>query len=831
MVEGTLTTEIAGPSHIIKRPRLTKILDESEARIILLCAPAGYGKTTLAREWVATRAEPVFWYSGGPAMADVAALAVDLAQLFAEKHDAELIDRIQFQAARGNKAGALAATLSEVSPPPRSILVIDDYQYVSESKEAEAMLGEMHRYGSFRWLITSRSAPEWIQPRQLVYGEAIELKAEELAFTDDEAAAVLPDAGVVLPQARGWPAVIRLAALSRTGNQSAPLDAPALYEFFASDLYEHADAALQDALLSLAAGADADPDIARAILAPHSEQLMAAAAAQGFTTEDPSTGISLHPLLRRFLLQRLRDRGPVEYAPLVARIVKGLSAASLWDACLSTLSEFPEPQLVTQCVEAALPPLLDRGRTTTVAQWITLADACGCANAPAIWLARAELALRDGNGQQAKHLAEHTAVLATSTPLAARAHLVAARGAHISEDPQGVFRNTQCAEELSSEHNVRMLSVWLALIQAYELQDDRRMTLFERLREIAQPTADDHVRVASAHSYLAIETAGAFAAFEHLDAVTAFSDQVRDPMLVTSYLYLKAYSATVLARYDEALAFATRTRELSETYGIGFVSSYALLVAARAAVGMRRLRDAGRFLAELRKRTGGGGHVDGNAALVSCRLAITAGDLKRALSNVERDPLYDTSLALQGEHFAYRGLLYAATGERKLAETAFDDARSTSVYHDAQIMAGLGDAVLNLRHLALEAAEGVRDALERGFADLVVIACRAVPDLARQAAVNPAVARELSEVFARSRDLDLARYAGLKIPREHRKSSGLSPRECEVFELVVQGRTNPEIAKTLFISESTAKVHVRHILEKLGVHSRAEAAALRSLAD
>ena len=50
--EGTVTTQAAAQSYIIKRPRLTKLLDESEARIILLCAPAGYGKTTLAREWV-----------------------------------------------------------------------------------------------------------------------------------------------------------------------------------------------------------------------------------------------------------------------------------------------------------------------------------------------------------------------------------------------------------------------------------------------------------------------------------------------------------------------------------------------------------------------------------------------------------------------------------------------------------------------------------------------------------------------------------------------------------------------------------------------------------
>ena len=63
------------------------------------------------------------------------------------------------------------------------------------------------------------------------------------------------------------------------------------------------------------------------------------------------------------------------------------------------------------------------------------------------------------------------------------------------------------------------------------------------------------------------------------------------------------------------------------------------------------------------------------------------------------------------------------------------------------------------------------------------------------------------------------------MPRELRAAEPLSRREHEVYELIIQGRTNREIASTLFISESTAKVHVRHIFEKLGVHTRAEAAA------
>jgi DNA-binding NarL/FixJ family response regulator len=45
----------------------------------------------------------------------------------------------------------------------------------------------------------------------------------------------------------------------------------------------------------------------------------------------------------------------------------------------------------------------------------------------------------------------------------------------------------------------------------------------------------------------------------------------------------------------------------------------------------------------------------------------------------------------------------------------------------------------------------------------------------------------------------------------------------EVLGLIARGMRNAEIAKALFISQSTAKVHVRHILEKLGVRTRAEA--------
>jgi DNA-binding NarL/FixJ family response regulator len=76
-------------------------------------------------------------------------------------------------------------------------------------------------------------------------------------------------------------------------------------------------------------------------------------------------------------------------------------------------------------------------------------------------------------------------------------------------------------------------------------------------------------------------------------------------------------------------------------------------------------------------------------------------------------------------------------------------------------------------------------------------------------------------VLARRGRLDL----GVALPAK-RPLAGLTPRELEVLRLLVEGRSNRQIAEQLFISGKTASVHVTNLLSKLGVHSRLEAAAM-----
>ena len=84
-----------------------------------------------------------------------------------------------------------------------------------------------------------------------------------------------------------------------------------------------------------------------------------------------------------------------------------------------------------------------------------------------------------------------------------------------------------------------------------------------------------------------------------------------------------------------------------------------------------------------------------------------------------------------------------------------------------------------------------------------------------EALLAPAVTRSVIEEFARQRP------AVEPVPPP--AVTELTPREREVFELLVRGRSNPEICQRLVISEATAKTHVARILQKLGLRDRVQA--------
>jgi DNA-binding NarL/FixJ family response regulator len=111
-----------------------------------------------------------------------------------------------------------------------------------------------------------------------------------------------------------------------------------------------------------------------------------------------------------------------------------------------------------------------------------------------------------------------------------------------------------------------------------------------------------------------------------------------------------------------------------------------------------------------------------------------------------------------------------------------------------------------------------------GCAEGFIVACRSFPPLAPAMTANQ-LTEGLGPMLERANEVKLARQLGLSLsPEERQRAETLSVREREIHELLAQGLTNRQIARALFISEVTVKVHVRHIFDKLGVRSRVEAA-------
>ena len=277
MVE-TITPAVSPAlAHIIERPRLIARLEEGGgSRVSMFAAPAGYGKTTLARQWGDRQDCPVVWDRTNRASGDVALLAFQFDELFAS-----LVPELPREP---GKVAAIAAANPSPSPLGRAlvrtfgaitqdILVIVDEWEAAVTPESDELLSMIVDGIPVRYVITTRERPDWFGPRLKVYGEGLEIGVDELRMTDEEAAQVLEASGAVAGRARvmrtagGWPAVLGLAAMSgEVDFSSEGLLSHTLDEFLAQELLGATKPETQEALTLLAVSSIVDTRRAELLL-------------------------------------------------------------------------------------------------------------------------------------------------------------------------------------------------------------------------------------------------------------------------------------------------------------------------------------------------------------------------------------------------------------------------------------------------------------------------------------------------------------------------------------------------------------------------------------
>jgi len=229
-----LATKLHVPGPLpgfVPRGRLAHALGEGLARgRVLVCAPAGFGKTALLADWARGVGRPVAWLGldGGDS---------DPARFW--RYVVAALDRARPGLAGrvgppppGSLEGLVAALINELAAEPGQdevLLVLDDYHLIDSGPvhESVAFLME-HLPAGLAVVVSGRADPPLPLARLRARGHLAELRSADLRFTPEEAAALLagaagpglPDAAVAALVARteGWAAGLQLAGLSLRGH-------------------------------------------------------------------------------------------------------------------------------------------------------------------------------------------------------------------------------------------------------------------------------------------------------------------------------------------------------------------------------------------------------------------------------------------------------------------------------------------------------------------------------------------------------------------------------------------------------------------------------------
>ena len=820
--------------HIIKRPRLTRLLDEAEARVLLLVAPAGYGKTTLAREWVTARHRQPLWFrvrgEGIGVVTAAQGLANGIARIAPRAERAVL----EFTAASpepetrpDDLADLLGQEIDEW--PADSWLVIDEYEALGRDSPAERVVSRFIQRTAPRVLITSRERPSWVAPRQLLYGEALEVGRHALAMTIDEAAHVLRnapnEAAGIVALADGWPAVIGLAAFLPNMGQTEAAPVPEeLYDFLAQELYERLDATTKAQLPWLAVPGTFDRRLAHDMLgAETADAVIRDAFAAGFISVRDEAEFEIHPLARSFLQRKLIS--PPTDRDEARRRIRRLVEAGRWDDAFEALRRFQTAELLPELIRGSFDSMIVQGRLSTLAKWTDWADASAGADAPEISLVRAETALRRGDWRLAETLAASCVATSSDNRVIARALLCAGLAVNLLDEVARAKNYFARAAELDESPMVQRAALWGHFLASTVESDDGWQAALRRLEEARDPSPSHLVRVQQARMIGAVREGGIGLAASTGLATEPLLDHVRDPIVRSGFLNSLADILVMAGTYAEAERVANRELREAERFRLEFVLPNALATLAAAKCGEGRYT-ASLGLLDRAERTDqtADSFVRTNRVGLRVRVHLSVRNLEQALKSAAqlevgaRDDIHS-------EVCAVIGFAHALAGAEADARHYLDIARECTWFAGTRVFIAATEAALvahvdrsiDRRSIRTFASEVVRT----GHLDSAVCVLRASPLLTESLKASDSGGVLVLAARA-SKDRGLAVAAGIEASATPR-GFALSQREIEVLELVAQGLRNAQIAKRLVISDKTVKTHLQHIYEKLDVSSRTEA--------
>lgn len=863
------------PHSCVHRSRLVEELENGilHHKLILLSAPAGYGKTTLLADWAQTSQYPVVWLALDH---EDTTLARFLRYLLAgwEQIQPGVGDSSLALLLRGlepDTDAALRAFLNAASVMSNHLVfVLDDYHLIDDTAihEARTFLLD-HLPPTLHFALATRAQPPFPLARYRARQQLLELGVNDLQFALDETTQVLnhllqlnlSDDEVAALQTRleGWPAGLRLAALGQQSRSIAgeALDISGKHRFIADYLAEDVLASrpedqqrflLQTSLLDRLCASLCEAVIGEAGGQAMLERLVRENVFLG-PLDDHREWYRYHQVFAEFLQTELQRRHPDEVAPLHRRAAEWLIAHDLPEQAFHHAVQYDNPELVIQIFERNFSSMAVGGELTTIQRWLGDIPQEWHAADPVIDVAQAYTLLYGGEveaGMRLLNEVEHR-IREQRTEMRQRLALVravrcflACFQSHLAEAETYAY---QALPDLPQEDWYLRNGVYGSLGDTY-----RRSGRWEEAKQCYLKTLEfPRAPTFQAQSALAL---GALADLElrqgHLREAAAYwkralavIDDRRSwgnlPLSVIGWVYIRMgeilYEWNTLQEAHDYVAQGLECVELvGDPQGMvaGYLASTSLLLATKdTATAVERLEQV-RPLLEQRTFPDWLGRFE----RLQVESWLAEGKVTRALAWAD-DILENATSAREGGReegclAAARALI--AKGGVPSLERTLTLLRPLLQAAETEGREGIQIEALALRALACwrrgERASAMT-ALERSlrlaepegyvrlFADLGLPMARLLQE-ARKRNVLPEYVAHLLIAF--DGDYFLVPQGSESLPEP------LSQREREVLRLIAAGLTNREIAEALVIPSETVKKHTRAIYSKIGASNRTEAA-------
>jgi LuxR family maltose regulon positive regulatory protein len=831
-----------------------------DARLILVSAPAGFGKSTSLLQWARRRQEEgslVAWYAVDERDNDPTRFAAYLLGAFGvagvQLPVPDSDERIEVQETVTSLLNAAAQVEKRV------LLLLDDYHLISEPQVHDA-IRRLCEYmpANMRLAIGTRVDPPLPLARMRSRGEIAEVRMADLRFNAEEvrewcdtSLGWRPSRSSVEGLERtteGWAAALALIMMSRPTADEQGLEQQLarysqsqrhIFDYFAQEILEHQPEQIRQFLLDTSVLDELSPDLCTTLTGDRQAPLLlnqlAAESLFVIPLSDTEPVYRYHHLFSQFLRQNLVLKHKERYLEQHRR-------AAQWYAGQNSFVEAVDHALAAEDLdhaadliqEKAYVPLMSHGAFMTLVNWLPHFSTEVLARHPRLWLDFVRALYLSGHVELAEsHIRRSEEVLdwgstdeSAQRALQAmacnfRATLAAYRG-ELRQARRWIEEAQALTEWVDERERVRIASSGAFIRYLMDDVPGARHAYLQTLAMAEQVGArwiilDTHYYLAQL-DLLSCNLEAAQARCERLLDAYPARIAMRTPLMLplAQALYQRDQPVAAEMLLREALARAQNSGQPDTCFFAHIALSAMLVARGEIAEAQESISQAGTFAEHYKGRMADAllKAAEARVMLQSDRLAEAAVwaeqyvQMETADYHDEFEKLTVARVWLaQGKYEQSLGLLAeivnSAQAKGRILYVLHAEIARALVFQDAD----KPELALSALDRALGLAEGQR--FVRVFLDMG----RPMRALLRRAVARQPVSEYAQFLLDRTSQADATLHP----------ADQLTERETEVLEQVATGASNQEIAETLLISVGTVKSHIHHIMSKLDAQNRTEA--------